>query len=105
MPRIFLHLWVANLVGIPAHLANAWRLSPRIHRSWLKIIRTLERTYLANALPDTDRFRRGHIRPTFQLPLALANLILFYAIHVIGIRWFGRMQVIMSALKCPRSSC
>jgi amino acid transporter len=28
------------------------------------------------------------------------SLVLFYVIHVIGVRWFGRMQVIMSALKC-----
>src|SRR5205085_6881459 len=24
----------------------------------------------------------------------------FYTIHVIGIRWFGRLQVVLSALKC-----
>jgi amino acid transporter len=27
-------------------------------------------------------------------------LLFFYAIHVIGIRWFGRMQVLLCALKC-----
>jgi amino acid transporter len=26
--------------------------------------------------------------------------VVFYLIHVVGIRWFGRFQVIMSALKC-----
>jgi len=36
----------------------------------------------------------------FRLPLALAALVIFYLIHVIGIRWFGRFQVLMSALKC-----
>ena len=70
--------------------------------SWLKIISYIGAgTYLANALAGyMIAFAGGYIRPTLQLPLALANLVLFYAIHVIGIRWFGRMQVIMSALKC-----
>ncbi|HEX5834949.1 MAG TPA: APC family permease, partial [Pyrinomonadaceae bacterium] len=36
----------------------------------------------------------------YQLPLALAALVVFYLVHVIGIRWFGRLQVVMSALKC-----
>jgi amino acid transporter len=35
----------------------------------------------------------------FRLPLAVTGLLIFYAIHVVGIRWFGRMQVIMGALK------
>lgn len=38
--------------------------------------------------------------PTLQFPIALAGLVLFYLIHVIGVRWFGRFQVIMSTLKC-----
>jgi amino acid transporter len=29
---------------------------------------------------------------------ALASLVLFYAIHVLGVRWFGRIQVAMLAL-------
>jgi amino acid transporter len=71
--------------------------------AWLKIISYIGAgAFLANALAgyvlvlsggriDADRF---------QLPLALAALVVFYLIHVIGIRWFGRFQVIMSALKC-----
>ena len=35
----------------------------------------------------------------FKLPLACCFADL-HLIHVVGIRWFGRMQVIMSALKC-----
>lgn len=31
-------------------------------------------------------------------PVAVASLILFYAIHVAGVRWFGRVQVAMCAL-------
>ena len=68
--------------------------------SWLKIISYIGAgAYLANAMagyllgnnPDAQRFK---------LPVALLALVVFYAIHVIGIRWFGRMQVAMSALKC-----
>jgi amino acid transporter len=71
--------------------------------AWLKIISYIGAgAFLANALAgyvlvlsggriDADRF---------QLPLALAALVVVYLIHVIGIRWFGRFQVIMSALKC-----
>ena len=32
------------------------------------------------------------------LPLAIASLVFFYAIHVAGVRWFGRIQVWMCAL-------
>ena len=68
--------------------------------SWLKIISYIGAgAYLANAMagyllgnsPDLQKFK---------LPVALLALVVFYVIHVIGIRWFGRMQVAMSALKC-----
>ncbi len=71
--------------------------------AWLKIISYIGAgAYLANAMAgylislsdnriDAQRFR---------LPLALLALLVFYSIHVIGIRWFGRFQVVMSALKC-----
>jgi amino acid transporter len=42
---------------------------------------------------------RGSIVERWRLPIALTALVVFYLIHVIGIRWFGRMQVAMSALK------
>jgi amino acid transporter len=32
------------------------------------------------------------------LPLALASLFFFFIVHVIGVRWFGRVQVTMCAL-------
>src|SRR5258705_1604791 len=69
--------------------------------AWLKIISYVGAgAYLANALAGyLIAFSRGRLSPGFQLPLALAALAFFYAIHVIGIRWFGRMQVIMGALK------
>src|SRR5215470_6808828 len=69
--------------------------------SWLKIISYVGAgAYLANALAGyIIAFLGGNLKQ-FQLPIALACLVLFYVIHVIGILWFGRMQVIMSALKC-----
>ncbi|HSB27782.1 MAG TPA: APC family permease [Pyrinomonadaceae bacterium] len=68
--------------------------------SWLKIISYVGAgAYLANALAGyLIAFTGGGLKQ-FQLPIALGCLVLFYVIHVIGIVWFGRMQVIMSALK------
>src|SRR6476619_3878293 len=68
--------------------------------SWLKIISYVGAgAYLANAFAGyVIALISDHLKP-FQLPIALAFMVLFYLIHVIGILWFGRMQVIMSALK------
>jgi basic amino acid/polyamine antiporter, APA family len=70
--------------------------------AWLKIISYIGAgAYLANAMAgylvalSGNRIDAGR----FQLPLALAALVVFYLVHVIGIRWFGRMQVALSALK------
>jgi len=70
--------------------------------AWLKIISYIGAgAYLANAMAgyvialSGDRIDAHR----FKLPLALTALVLFYLIHVIGIRWFGRFQVLMSALK------
>ena len=70
--------------------------------AWLKIISYVGAgAYLANALAGyLIAFSRGRLGVRFQLPIALACLLFFYAIHVIGIRWFGRMQVLLCALKC-----
>lgn len=71
--------------------------------SWLKIISYVGAgAYLANALAGyLIAFSRGRIDANAsQLPLAIGSLVFFYAIHVSGVRWFGRMQVVMSALKC-----
>ena len=71
--------------------------------AWLKIISYIGAgAYLANALAGYLIALSGNRidAETYRLPLALAALLVFYAIHVIGIRWFGRMQVAMSALKC-----
>jgi amino acid transporter len=71
--------------------------------AWLKIISYIGAgAYLANAMAGyLIALSGGRIdAQRFQLPLALAALVVFYLVHVIGIRWFGRMQVTMSALKC-----
>src|SRR6266850_3701663 len=70
--------------------------------SWLKIISYVGAgAYLANALAGyLIAFSRGRLSPEkFQLPIALAGLCFFFAVHVTGIRWFGRMQVVMCLLK------
>ena len=68
---------------------------------WLKIISYIGAgAYLANAMAGYIIALSGNrIDQRFRLPLALAALVIFYFIHVIGIRWFGRFQVLMSALK------
>ena len=69
--------------------------------SWLKLISYIGAgAYLANALAGyLIRFLGGGLKD-YQLYIALGSLVLFYLIHVIGILWFGRMQVILCALKC-----
>lgn len=70
--------------------------------SWLKIISYVGAgAYLADAFAGylLELFG-GRLNPArFHLPLALGGLLLFYGIHVAGVRWFGRMQVVMCALK------
>src|ERR1051325_4234622 len=71
--------------------------------AWLKIISYIcAGAYLANAMAGYLIALSGNRinAQRFQLPLALTALLIFYLIHVIGIRWFGRFQVLMSALKC-----
>ena len=71
--------------------------------AWLKIISYIGAgAYLANAMAGyLIALSGGRIdAETYQLPLALAALVVFYLVHVIGIRWFGRLQVVLSALKC-----
>src|SRR4030095_161992 len=70
--------------------------------SWLKIISSIGAgAELANAWAGyVLAFAGGRLSSKLQVPLALTSLILFYLVHVVGIRWFGRLQVIMSTLKC-----
>src|SRR5919199_2279206 len=69
--------------------------------AWLKVISYVGAgAFLASALADyVIEFAGGRLRPeTYRLPLALAGLVFFYIVHVVGVRWFGRIQVAMCAL-------
>jgi amino acid transporter len=61
--------------------------------AWLKIISYIGAlAYLAMACADYV----GQLFPGVPaIPIAVGSLILFYAIHVAGVRWFGRIQVWM----------
>src|SRR5437016_6983219 len=69
--------------------------------AWLKIIAYIgAAAYLASALADylmefTGFKSRSEI---LHQALALGSLLFFYAVHVVGVRWFGRIQVAMCAL-------
>ena len=64
--------------------------------AWLKIISyTGALAYLANAFADYV----AQLVPGLSHPAtAIGSLLFFYAIHVAGVRWFGRLQVWMCAL-------
>ena len=68
--------------------------------AWLKIISYVGAlAYLARAFADyLIELFRGSIAQAAALPIAIASLLLFYGIHVAGVRWFGRIQVWMCAL-------
>ncbi|HEX7190182.1 MAG TPA: APC family permease [Thermoanaerobaculia bacterium] len=60
--------------------------------SWLKIISYVGAlAYLAAAFADYTRT----LIPLDPTVLAVGALVFFYAIHVAGVRWFGRLQVWM----------
>jgi APA family basic amino acid/polyamine antiporter len=69
--------------------------------SWLKIIAYVgAAAYLAGALADyiielTGRRFSGEL---YHQSLAIGSLLFFYLVHVIGVRWFGRIQVAMCVL-------
>ena len=66
--------------------------------SWLKIIAYVgAAAYLADALASyfielTGRRFSGEL---FHQSLAIGSLLFFYLVHVVGVRWFGRIQVAM----------
>src|SRR6185437_16056529 len=69
--------------------------------AWLKIIAYIGAgAYLASALADyvielTGRRFTGEF---FHQSLAVGALLFFYLVHVVGVRWFGRIQVAMCLL-------
>src|SRR4030095_1386805 len=68
--------------------------------AWVTIISYIGAgAYLANAMAGYLIALTGIDAQRFRLPLALTALVVFYLIHVIGIRWFGGCHVLMSALE------
>ena len=70
--------------------------------AWLKIISYIGAlAYLANAFAEyVVEISGGMLNlAAHRTLLAVAALALFYAAHAIGVRWFGRTQVVMCALK------
>jgi len=64
---------------------------------WLKIISYIGAlAYLAVAF--AEYLSALLPRKVAPLPIAIASLIFFYVVHVVGVRWFGRIQVWMCAL-------
>jgi len=69
--------------------------------AWLKIIAYVGAgAYLANALADYVIEFTGwrSSSETYHQALAIGSLLFFYVVHVVGVRWFGRIQVIMCLL-------
>ncbi|HZI92957.1 MAG TPA: APC family permease [Patescibacteria group bacterium] len=69
--------------------------------AWLKAISYLGAlAYLANAQADYIIQISGGFfdAARHRLPLALGGLVFFYLVHLVGVRWFGRIQVAMCAL-------
>ena len=69
--------------------------------AWLKIVAYIgAAAYLASALADYIIELSGRrISGDFaHQALAVGSLFFFYAVHLIGVRWFGRLQVAMCAL-------
>ena len=69
--------------------------------AWLKIIAYVGAgAYLASALSDyiIELTGRRFSGPLVHQSLAVGSLFFFYVIHLVGVRWFGRIQVGMCVL-------
>src|SRR5712692_8590570 len=69
--------------------------------AWLKIIAYVGAgAYLASALADyiIELTGRRFSGPLVHQSLAVGSLFFFYVIHLVGVRWFGRIQVGMCVL-------
>ncbi len=65
--------------------------------AWLKIISYIGAlAYLAQAFAEYVQQLAGDRLPAQAI--AIGSLVLFYVIHVAGVRWFGRIQVAMCVL-------
>jgi basic amino acid/polyamine antiporter, APA family len=68
--------------------------------AWVKMIAYVGAgAYLANALADyLLQFFGFNAGEFYHQLLAIGSLLFFYLVHVVGVRWFGRIQVAMCAL-------
>jgi APA family basic amino acid/polyamine antiporter len=67
--------------------------------AWLKIISYIGAlAYLARVFADYVLELFGRTAGMTAMPLAIGSLLFFYAVHVAGVRFFGRVQVWMLAL-------
>ncbi len=68
--------------------------------AWMKAISYMgAMAFLANAFADyVIPLSRGFFGPEDRLLLSLGSLVFFYGVHVSGVRWFGRLQVLMCTL-------
>lgn len=68
--------------------------------AWLKIISYIGAlAFLAIVFAEyTIQLSAGVFRSDHLRALALSSLVFFYLVHVVGVRWFGRIQVAMCAL-------
>jgi len=75
--------------------------------AWLKVVSyvgacALLAVVLADHLLQLDALLGGHLAPVIGVdggrPLALGCLFAFFLVHVLGVRWFGRVQVTMCAI-------
>src|SRR5258708_18982222 len=69
--------------------------------SWLKIIAYVGAgAYLASALADylIELSGRRFTSEIVHQTLAVGSLLIFYLVHVVGVKWFGRIQVAMCAV-------
>jgi len=67
--------------------------------AWLKIISYIGAlAYLAKVFADYVLELFGRTAGITAMPLAIGSLLFFYAIHVAGVRFFGRLQVWMLAV-------
>src|SRR6266481_3972853 len=69
--------------------------------SWLKIIAYVGAgAYLASALADylIELAGRRFSSEIVHQTLAVGSLVFFYLVHVVGVKWFGRIQVAMCAV-------
>lgn len=68
--------------------------------AWLKIISYIGAlAYLAVAFAEyAGELARGALGPQHRSAVAVSVLVLFWLVHVVGVRWFGRIQVAMCAL-------